>query len=143
MKIYKTIALAILVCFSLGCSAALPPERDFQLFWNKFKAASLANDYPALEKLIHFPLEVKGVVDDIPIEKYGKNDLRKIFPKLMMQTVSHYDGADKFIDMPFADLIKTIDKVDAAVEDKHIRVEQFEFDLIDGKWYLVSAYLEE
>lgn len=39
--------------------------------------------------------------------------------------------------------IKKIDKVDATPEDTHIRVEQLEFDLIDGKWYLVSAYLEE
>ena len=133
----------MLVCFSLGCSASLSSERDFQLFWSKFKAASLANDYSTLEKMIHFPLQVKGVVDDMPIESYSKNELRKIYPKLMMQTVSHYDGADKFIDMSFADLIKTIDKVNVGVDDKYIRVEQFEFDLIDGRWYLVSAYLEE
>ncbi|HWV16530.1 MAG TPA: hypothetical protein VN030_13945 [Cellvibrio sp.] len=143
MHLFKTTLLTLLLYFSLSAHAASATEHNFQAFWDKFKAASLANNYPELEKMIYFPLAIKGTTDDVPIKKYGKNDLRKIYPKLMQQTVSQLDSADKFIDMPFAELIKKIDKVDASTEDQHTRVEQFEFSLINNQWYLVSAYLEE
>lgn len=143
MHLFKTTLLTLLLYFSSSCHAAAATERNFQAFWDKFKAVSLANNYPELEKMIYFPLMVKGTTDDAPIKKYGKNDLRNIYPRLMQQTVSQLDGADKFIDMPFAELIKKVDRVDASTEDQHIRVEQFEFSLIHNQWYLVSAYLEE
>lgn len=140
MQISKRIILAIFLCFSVSCSAATP-ETDFQGYWDQFSAASLSNDYPALSKLIRFPLEIRGVDDSSPIEMYSKDQLNKIFPKLLSQIVLTPHG-DELLETPLIELMKK-KKLSINKLDKSARVEQFEFEFIQGKWYLVRAYLEE
>lgn len=140
MEISRNILLGLALCFSLTCSAA--SDADFQLFWDKFRTASLTHDYPTLVKLIYFPLEIKGITDDTPVEKYGADTLPQLFPKLMSQLVMQYEG-NELIETTLEDIIRKKIKVSVAKGDKHIRIEEFQFTLINGKWYLTEAYLQE
>ena len=126
---------------SISCTAE-SPQSDFQPFWNKFRAASLANDYATLATLTKFPLEVKGVDDSIPIRKYEKAQLNTIFPKLMSQPVLLPKDND-VVEKNLREVLTKTEKVEYNNTDKEIRVEQFQFQLINGKWLLVRAYLEE
>ena len=126
---------------SISCTAE-SPQSDFQPFWNKFRAASLANDYTTLATLTKFPLEVKGVDDSIPIRKYEKAQLNTIFPKLMSQPVLLPKDND-VVETNLREVLTKTEKVEYNNTDKEIRVEQFQFQLINGKWLFVRAYLEE
>jgi hypothetical protein len=141
MQIVKKLFLVIFVLGSISCSAG-PAESDFQSYWTKFRAASLALDYTTLATLTKFPLEVKGVDDSIPIKKYEKAQLNTIFSKLISQPVFQYKGND-VIETTLKELVAKQEKVEYKATDAQIRVEQFEFQLINGKWLLVRAYLEE
>ena len=126
---------------SVSCTAE-PIQSDFQPFWNKFRAASLANDYATLATLTKFPLEVKGVDDSVPDEKYKKEQLSAIFPNLMSQPVFLPKDND-VVETNLREALTKTEKVEYKNTDKEIRVEQFQFQLINGKWLLVRAYLEE
>ena len=141
MQIVKNLILVIFLVVSASCSAE-PPQSDFQFFWNKFRAASLANDYATLTTLTKFPLEVKGVDDSIPVKKYRKEQLNTIFPKLMSQPVFLPKDND-VVETNLREVLTKMEKVEYKTTDKEIRVEQFKFQLIKGKWLLVKAYLEE
>ena len=126
---------------SVSCTAE-SIQSDFQPFWNKFRAASLANDYATLATLTKFPLEVKGVDDSVPDEKYKKEQLSAIFPNLMSQPVFLPKDND-VVETNLREALTKTEKVEYKNTDKEIRVEQFQFQLINGKWLLVRAYLEE
>jgi len=141
MQIIKNLILIIFLMVSVSCTAE-PIQSDFQPFWNKFRAASLANDYATLATLTKFPLEVKGVDDTVPDEKYKKEQLNTIFPKLMSQPVFLPKDND-VVETNLREALTKTEKVEYKNTDKEIRVEQFQFQLINGKWLLVRAYLEE
>ena len=141
MKIIKNLILIVSLATSISCSAK-PPPSDFQSFWSIFRAASLANDYTTLITLTKFPLEVKGVDDSVPVKKYEKAQLNTIFPKLLSQPVFLPKDND-VVETTLRETLTKTEKVEYKPTDKEIRVEQFQFQFIDGKWLLVRAYLEE
>ena len=141
MQIIKNLILIFSLAISVSCSAE-SPQSDFQPFWNKFRAASLANDYATLATLTKFPLEVKGVDDSVAVKKYQKEQLNTIFPKLISQPVFLPKDND-VVETNLREVLTKTEKVEYKTTDKEIRVEQFQFQLIDGKWLLVRAYLEE
>lgn len=141
MQLIKQCVLLMLFLHAVSCSAA-PNDKDFQVYWNKFRAATVANDYSALAELTKVPLEVKGVDDSIPLKTYGKAELTKIFPKLMSQIVYQYKG-EEVVEAPLKDILVKKERVEVSATDKEIRIEQFEFALVNDKWLLVRAYLEE
>ena len=141
MQLIKNLILALFFIASVSCNAE-PPKSDFQPFWNKFKAASLANDYTTLATLIKFPLEIKGVDDSVPVKKYEKAQLNTIFPKLLSQPVFLPKDND-VVETTLRETLTKTEKVEYKPTDKEIRVEQFQFQLINGNWLLVRAYLEE
>ena len=141
MQIIKNLILIFSLAISVSCSAE-SPQSDFQPFWSKFRAASLANDYATLATLTKFPLEVKGVDDSVAVKKYQKEQLNTIFPKLISQTVFLPKDND-VVETKLREVLTKTEKVEYKTTDKEIRVEQFQFQLINGKWLLVRAYLEE
>lgn len=141
MQFIKQCLLVIFLYHAAGCSA-VTSDTDFQVYWGKFRAASLTSDYFALANLTKFPLEVKGVDDSSPVLVFGKNELDKIFPKLMAQTIYQYKG-ENLIETTLKDVLLKTEKVVFNADDTNIRIEQFEFKLINGKWFLIRAYLEE
>jgi len=141
MQIVKNLIVTIFLMASISCNAE-SPQSDFQSFWNKFRAASLANDYTTLATLTKLPLEVKGVDDSVPIRKYEKAQLNTIFPKLMSQPVLLPKDND-VVETNLREILNKTEKVEYNNTDKEIRVEQFQFQLINGKWFFVKAYLEE
>src|SRR4051812_42699355 len=109
MHYVKQIILMMFLFQTLSCSAS-SGNPDFQGYWAQFRAASLSNDYATLVNLTKLPLEVKDVVDENSIVTYGKNDLSKIFPKLMSQTV-YVPKGDDLLETTMTEIVKKKEKV--------------------------------
>lgn len=125
---------------SVACHAS-NEEKPFSEFWAKFREASLAEDYSSLKKLVKFPLEVRGVDDEIPAEFYAQDKIAEVFPQLLAQTVYNYEQ-DDLEGKPLKELIQKKTVVNVEPGKVNHRVEQFEFQKIEGQWLLVRAYLE-
>lgn len=133
--------LFVIMLQSFNCSASSTTP-DFQGYWAQFRTASLTNDYAALANLTRFPLEVEDVVDGIPVATYGENDLNKIFPKIMSQTVYQPQG-DELLETTMEEILRKKEKATFDTAATEVRIAQFQFNVINGKWLLVRAYLEE
>lgn len=136
--------LKLLVCiFTLSTAIGQTPDKEqsFELFWIKFRNAVLTEDYPSLNKLVKFPLEVKGVDDETPANFYVQGELAEIFPKLLDQVVYNYEKED-LEENSLRELIRKKEVITIATNKTHHRVDQFEFQNINGQWMLTRAYLE-
>lgn len=136
----KRILFFILI-LSSGCMAD-NSEKNFQLYWTEFRTAALAADYEKLEKLTRFPLEVKGVDDSMPSVQYKKEDFQGVFKKIMAQPIYQL-REDDLIETTMRAVVDKMDVVPEEITGEERRVEQLEFQNIEGRWFLVSAYLEE
>ena len=135
--LYYLIA-SLLVSFSAGASAIGNTSANFQTYWHQFRTATLTNDYATFANFTRFPLPVKGRFT----VTYQASEITKIFPRLMAQTIYQYQGGN-LTKTTLLEAIKTKEKINYDAKDKIIRVDQFEFKFIDGKWFLTKAYLEE
>jgi hypothetical protein len=135
--------VAHLLLFTTACSAqesASTPQR----FWTEFRQAVLTNDSRKLVGMTHFPLEVRGVDDSQPAIQYKKEQFETIFKKILEQPVVAMEG-EKVMTNTTKDIIgstKSVTKAHTMTADS-FRVDQLVFELRNGQWKLVRAYLEE
>ncbi|RYG46687.1 MAG: hypothetical protein EOO01_15845 [Chitinophagaceae bacterium] len=102
----------------------------------------MSSPYTAMADLTKLPLEVKGVDDSEPVVHYGSDELNTIFPKLLSQVVYQSNG-DDLLETTMGEIVKKMEKVTYDPKATSIRIEQFQFNVVNGKWLLVRAYLEE
>lgn len=139
---FKLLRLMLAFAVVVSCSCTASPDGDFQTFWTEFRRASLAGDLAAIEKMSKMPLEVRGVDDSIPARMCDAKELAKVYPALLAQTIYRYQG-DEVTESSLRDVLEQTPSVASHAGEQDVRVEQFEFGRVDGRWRLVRAYLEE
>lgn len=140
MNNFLKLFLCAFLLSSLGCQAS-NKDASFESFWTEFRNAALKEDYATLNKLVKFPLEVKGVDDDTPSKLYSQKQLQEIFPLLLDQVVYNYDQ-DDVQENSLKELIRKKESVSTTASQTEYRIEQFEFKKANNEWLLVRAYLE-
>ncbi|HWV16529.1 MAG TPA: hypothetical protein VN030_13940 [Cellvibrio sp.] len=139
-KLIFCLTLLIMLPLSAASQSAPLKHSDFQLFWQEFREASLADDYATLASLTKFPLQVKGLSDEPLAANYKANEFKKIFPQLLTQVVYQYQDG-KLTETTLKEVIRKKEKIAASPKETEIRVDQIKFKLIDGKWFLTRAYI--
>ena len=140
MRISSIIFLFLTFMSSAACQAG-NENQTFKDFWSEFRTSILSDDYEKLNNLVQLPLEVRGVHDDIPAEFFSAEQLKEITPKLLDQTIFLYEQ-DDLKETTFREIIKNMKTADIQPDKSSHRIEQFEFQVVKGRWLLVRAYLE-
>jgi hypothetical protein len=108
------------------------------------QAGGSRNDTNQVTLMTRFPFEVRGPDDSDPIKHYDRKKFRVIFKRVVVQPVL-LPSNRKFISKSMLKVID--DKRDITTVDYQtptiFQVEQFEFERIEGHWFLTRAYLEE
>lgn len=135
---------AILFVFNTVACSSEESTGSRQVFWTEFRQAVLANDVRKLAGMTDFPLEVRGVDDSQPAELYGKERFENILGKLLAQPVFSLKG-NEIATSTTKDVIRSTSTIagDHAMSANSFRVDQLVFELRNGQWKLVRAYLEE
>jgi hypothetical protein len=139
----KALLKLLVGIFTISIAMGQVPDKgqSFELFWVKFRDAALAEDYPSLNKLVKFPLEVKGVDDETPASFYSHGELAEIFPTLLDQIVYNYEQ-ENVEENSLRELVRKKEVIKISPDKTHHRVDQFEFQKVNGQWMLTRAYLE-
>jgi len=134
--------LLALSIFSADCLAGANGEVD--VFWGRFRKAVIENNVEEVITLTGFPFEVRGATDTDPVVRYDSHQFPAIFIKLCSQRieVQHPQGIqEKTMRQAIKD--KKVVGAKDYLTSNIIRVHQFVFQRIKGKWLLVRAYSEE
>lgn len=113
-------------------------------FWISFRKAVLVNDQAKLLEMTTFPLEVRGVSDDIPATSYSRREFPVVFKKILLQP-QYLLVNGRLRTKTMLGLIydkPTLIKQDLTTRT-FFRFHQLEFEKRKGRWFLVRAYLEE
>jgi hypothetical protein len=142
--ILRAMLGAILFIFNTVACSTEESTVSRQAFWTEFRQAVLASDVRKLAGMTDFPLEVRGVDDSQPAEMYGKEQFESILGKLLAQPVFSLKG-NEIATSTTKDVILSTNTIagDHAMAANSFRVDQLVFELRNGQWKLVRAYLEE
>jgi hypothetical protein len=110
---------------------------NFASFWGEFRAALLASDWAALERMSKFPVEVNGELDDEPVRKVERAQLPKLLQKLLAQK-SQKDETRTVRQ----DLEQKPTPQAPAPDKNQVRVNEFHFERSAGQWRFVATYLD-
>lgn len=134
-----------------SASAAAAPAKatqtsdmQAQRFWADFAAAVARNDVQALQGMTHLPLRVRGEMDGDPVRKVGRQRLARTLSEVLDQpvyTTPPEGGA--LVRRPLRQVIAAMPElpVQAWLTPTTFRVEQLEFERLQGHWKLVLVYL--
>ncbi len=141
MNMLSRFLTCLFLLLPISCTAT-EKTTSFEEFWLKFREASLNKNYTELAGLVKLPLEVKGVDDETPSKYYDAEQLETVFPCIMEQIVYVYVN-DEPMEQSLSDVL--VEKTTVIINPKKTtyRLDQFQFEKIDGKWLLTRAYLEE
>lgn len=138
----KLLRMFLVFAVMVSCSCTASQDGDFQSFWVEFRRASLAGDLAAIEKMAKMPLEVRGADDSMAVRMCDAKMLAEVFPAILAQTIYRYQG-DEVTELSLRVVLEKTPAVAIQEGQNEVRVEQFEFGQVDGRWRLVRAYLEE
>lgn len=87
-RIFRTLGLLAFAATLAACSDSVPAAKNAcpesaQQYWKQFRNAVLKNDLAAIAGMTHFPLEVRGELDDSPRKMVPRQDFSKHFPQLL------------------------------------------------------------
>src|SRR5699024_5707681 len=116
-------------------SSAQPAEQNFTAFWTDFRAALLASDWAAAERMTRFPVEVHGDLDDDPVRKVERAKLPQLLQKLLTQN----SGRDEKTVRDQLQQTRTPEM--PAPGANQVRVNDFHFERSGGQWRFVATYL--
>jgi len=141
-KTKKIVLLFSLIIFSLtatSCNAETNSDSDgsFPVFWKKFRSASLNNDMDAILKMTRFPFVVKGDLDMNGVVSLNKIKFKNQFNKFLNQ-----DIRENLTPESMRSYIKKNKQVSPIIEDGQTTLGLFSFELINGTWLFVRAYVE-
>jgi hypothetical protein len=142
--IFRAVLGAILFIFNTVACSTEESTVSRQAFWTEFRQAVLASDVRKLAGMTDFPLEVRGVDDSQPAEKYSKEQFEGIIGKLLAQPVFSLK-ANEVVTSTTKDVIRSTNTItkDHAMTANSFRVDQLVFELRNGRWKLVRAFLED
>jgi hypothetical protein len=137
------VVLTLVLYFGATCHAAQDrfPAGEF---WASFRQAVLANDEKKIVSMTKLPLAVYGVSDNIPVTYYDRNEFPAIFRKILMQP-EYLPVGNRIVSKTVLGLIydkKVLTHNDLQNRDA-FRFYQLEFEVINGRWFLTRAYLEQ
>ena len=87
-RIFRTLGMLVFAVTLAACSDSVPAAKSAcpesaQQYWKQFRSAVLKNDLAAITGMTHFPLEVRGELDDSPKKMVPRQDFNKHFPQLL------------------------------------------------------------
>jgi len=138
----RSLFLLLMLLFPV-LSYAGEHDSEANLFWQKFRHA-VAGNVQEVAELTGFPFEVHGPVDSAPVIRYDRKHFPPIFRRLCSQRVEVPQGG-KFVEKSMLEVIKEKETLGPKdfLTSECIRINQFVFNRIKGKWLFVQAYLEE
>lgn len=141
-KIINTCILLIAVTSSANCTATqdVPCADKAQQFWKTFRQAAMEANSPALAKMTHFPLEIRGTLDDSQSRQISKEDFNKILPELLETDPGL--KAEPTSMKKYIQYIETIPNTACNQYGNQFRVGSWVFVLQDGNWLLMKAFIE-
>lgn len=135
----KSVLLLILLLQVTPVAFCQQKDNGFLSFWTNFRTAVLQSDAKALDSLTLFPLVIKGTLDSDPVKKTGPKNFPVVLKKCLAQPNINYSGT-------VADVIKATTTFSAReytdMRNNMMRVEDFEFKKIKGKWLLYLIYID-
>lgn len=137
------MVLTLILFFGVTCLAAQDRFTAGE-FWASFRQAVLTNDVKKLVSMTKLPLAVYGVSDNTPVTYYDRSEFPTIFRKILMQP-EYLPVGNRIVSKTVLGLIydkKVLTHKDLQNRDA-FRFYQLEFEVINGRWLLTRAYLEE
>jgi len=145
-SLWKSINMGILlITITLPAVSLAQPNKSCpdkaQAFWKEFRQAALQPDITTLANMVHFPLEVRGTLDDSPSRQINKDEFNKILPELLAT-----DPGMSAIPTTMKNYIQDIETVQKKACNKRgsqFRVGSWVFVKKNSNWLLVQAFVEE
>ena len=119
-------------------------DHSFRRFWADFRQTVISTDKTKITSLTHFPFEVLGPDDSDSVKFLDRKGFLDIYERLVGQTI-YFPSGGQIVSKTMLQMInetKEIPKKDTNKGDA-MQFQQFEFEVIGGKWRFVRAYLEE
>lgn len=143
INLKQTILFSVLLIMgivSISCNAETNIEspQSFSIFWKEFRQPLLNNDMPRILEMTKFPFKVKGDLDMDGSKFLNKNEFKKQFNSFMEQ-----DIREDLTPESMRQYIKKNKSIFPKIDDGQTNIALFSFELIDGKWCFVSAYIED
>ena len=142
------IFLAIVLLLSLSPislfakqSEAEVVAKDFQKFWTEFRPAIKANDKENVASMTNFPFKSRGGSDSDTIKTHTKESFLKIWDQMLKSDPGLSAEADTM--RRFVDRKETITAKDVGSGKGSVRIGDFVFEKIQGKWLFTMAFLED
>lgn len=117
-----------------GVQHPLPCAPGFHPFWEKFRAAVLAEDAEAVANMTHFPLETSGS------KKISRAEFIKRFPRFLNAKTDDYGGKVKTITMKeYIRDTPTLDEPACFLSARTLYFGRWTFHFDEGgRWWLGS-----
>ena len=114
-------------------------NNDFQKFWNEFRLAVIKNDVDKVKSVTIFPFETRGEMDSDALVKYNKKEFNKLLRAYLLQE-AYWLNEERSI-THYEEIKRTIKPSESQVQENEVRIGNLVFELKDGDWKLVFAYL--
>lgn len=139
------LGLLILTMTHAATSSAAPPvytcPDSAQKFWKEFRQAALQSDLPALSRMTHFPLKVRGDLDDSPTKQISQSEFNKIFPVLQKTNPGMGEGSTSM--KTYINKNETLPPTSCNKYGNQFRVGSWVFVVENNTWLLTQAFTEE
>lgn len=139
-----TLTVLLLTILLWATTVRAGKDRAAQSNWTEFRQAIISGNTEKVATITKFPLSVRGPDDSEPVIYYNKKQFPAILKRLLHQEVFFLSGG-KLSSKTMLQVVQEKERLDPAdfLTEKDIRVEQFEFEKINGHWLFTRAYLEE
>lgn len=137
----KRILLAVFTAASLAYAG----EADLKKFFGKFSALFAATDHKAMlaADMVHFPLKLKGTLDDSPEIGIGKKQFAAVFNKIADQpsgmNAKNFNETEK----DYVTSQAKTGKLPADAGNGTVRSGNLLFAQKSGQWKLVQVYVSD
>lgn len=140
MLVRLLIVTLSLLFYSTCCYAGQSANE----FWRDFRQAILNGETTAVASMTKFPLWVRGPDDSDPVYYYKQSEFLPIYRRLLNQRISIWKD-DTVVSKTMYQVIKEKKQLDAQDldSDKLLSVENFEFQVVNGRWLFTRGYLED
>jgi|GEM_PF-7124283 len=135
--------VSLVLAFSCSLSCAQPKEAaqvEFGVYWQQFHKAWVEKDFTQMQSLCRLPITVKGVMDGMKPQKITTKNFNEKLTHIMQEPSDELKNG-KLVTTSVYEKIKSIENPkDLYSDDTHMRVEDLEFEKINGSWKLTGLY---
>jgi len=141
MRIITLLLVGTVFCVGILVAGA---DDGAEKFWSEFRGAVINYKFDKVVSLTHFPFEIKGLDEYQPPEYHGRKGFRRNYERILV-TPFVVEPGDKLL---LGNMLKLVQKKTKLTRKDYltadiIRIEQFEFERIKGRWFFTRAYVEE